>query len=134
MKASSDQAAASTSVNIAIVRGQLSTEVNVSALPAGGTVHNFEVKTGTGRERFVVPVAWHDPTRPPRLRVGDDVVVIGAVRRRWFRAGGGSQSRTEVVARVVGKAGSRRAATAIEAVVAELAGRDGSEGRKGIHQ
>jgi len=108
-------------VNVAILRGRLSTEVRVSELPSGGVVHNFEMKAGSGDDRFVVPVAWHDPSRPPKLKAGDDVVVIGAVRRRWFRAGGGSQSRTEVVAQRVGKAGSQSVRSAVAATVARLA-------------
>ena len=108
------------SFNVVALRGELATDMRVSDLPAGGVVHNFEVKTGVGETRHVVPVAWHDPVRPPRLVPGDEVVVVGAVRRRWFRAGGASQSRTEVVADTVARAGSSRAQKALAAARAGI--------------
>jgi len=108
------------SFNVAVIRGVVRGDVTISELGSGSVVHNFEVKT-TGRgERHVVPVAWHDPQRPPRLGPGDEVVVAGAVRRRWFRAGGGSQSRTELVADNVARAGSSRARTALAAAMSML--------------
>jgi len=106
------------SLNVAVVRGALTTEVRISELPAGGVVHNFEVKAGD--DGHSVPVAWHGPVRPPKLRRGDKVVVVGAVRRRWFRAGGASQSRTELLARSVAKQGSPRSARLLEDVAATL--------------
>lgn len=119
-KSNSPDAIAS-SVNVAVIRGVLATDVRVSELPAGGVVHNFEVKTGAGEHRHVVPVAWHDPVRPARLAPGDEVVVVGAVRRRWFRSGGGSQSRTELLAQTVAKADSSRAQKALAATLLLLA-------------
>jgi single-strand DNA-binding protein len=116
------------SFNVAVVRGALTADVRVSDLPAGGVVHNFEVRAGAGDERHTVPVAWHDPVRPPKLRRGDQVVVIGAVRRRWFRAGGGSRSRTELVARSVAKAGSLRIPRMLEEAAATLHASHRSEG------
>ena len=98
------------SFNLAAVRGVVTAEVRVSDLPGGGVVHNFDVRSDVGGDRHVVPVAWHDPVRPPRLRRGDEVVVVGVIRRRWFRAAGGSQSRTELMDESVAKIGSNRAA------------------------
>jgi single-strand DNA-binding protein len=52
---------------------------------------------------------------------GDEVVVVGTVRRRFFRAGGATQSRTEVLADKVVRASRTRAAQKlIEGVVALL--------------
>jgi single-strand DNA-binding protein len=49
------------------------------------------------------------------LDVDEEVVVLGRVRRRFFRTGGGTQSRTEVVAdQVVLCRHSKKAAAAIE--------------------
>jgi hypothetical protein len=48
-----------------------------------------------------VPVTWSGPAgTAPGLDAdtGDAVVAVGRVRRRFFRAGGVTQSRTEVVA------------------------------------
>ncbi|MEZ5244670.1 MAG: hypothetical protein R2707_06210 [Acidimicrobiales bacterium] len=110
------------SFNICVVQGELTSDVRVSDLPAGGVVHNFEMRAGADGEAHTVPVAWHDPIRPPKLRRGDGVVVVGAVRRRWFRAGGASHSRTELLADCVAKAGSIRSAKAVEAAAARLHG------------
>lgn len=101
------------SLNLAVVRGVLASEPRVTELPDGRTVHNFEVRADVRGDRTMVPVAWHDPARPPRLSKGDAVVVVGGVRRRWFRAGGGSQSRTEVLADDVARSGSARAERAL---------------------
>ena len=108
------------SFNVAVLRGALTTDVRVCDLPGGGVVHNFDVKAGAGDDRHVVPVAWHDPVRPPKLRRGDRVVVVGAVRRRWFRVGGGSRSRTELVARSVARTGSLRVARMLEDAAATM--------------
>jgi hypothetical protein len=57
-----------------------------------------------------VPVAWFDPpSGGPELRAGDRVVVTGRVRRRFFRAGGATASRTEVLAEEVLSTRRRRA-------------------------
>jgi single-strand DNA-binding protein len=46
-----------------------------------------------------VPVVWEGaPAVAVDLDVDAEVVVVGRVRRRWFRSGGATQSRTEVVA------------------------------------
>lgn len=46
-----------------------------------------------------VPVAWFDaPQRVHRWNKGASVVVAGAVVRRFYRAGGVTGSRTEIVA------------------------------------
>jgi len=42
------------------------------------------------------------------VAAGDEVVVTGRVRRRFYRAGGATQSRTEVVAHAVVRAGDGR--------------------------
>jgi single-strand DNA-binding protein len=110
------------SFNIAVLRGVLATGVRISELPAGSVVYNFDVRAGGVDGPHVVPIAWRDPVRPPRLARGDDVVVVGSVRRRWFRAGGASQSRTELLASCVARSSSARArrglAGAVEAIVA----------------
>jgi single-strand DNA-binding protein len=49
-----------------------------------------------------VPVVWFDaPPRAMNLDVDQEVLVVGRVRRRFFRSGGATQSRTEVVAEEV---------------------------------
>jgi single-stranded DNA-binding protein len=115
------------SMNIAILTGTLAAGPRVTELPNGSTVHNFELKTVNDDDRHDVPVAWHDPRRPPTLREGDAVVVVGAVRRRWFRAGAGSQSRTEVLASSVARDGSAGATRAIRSALNDVRKSESSE-------
>lgn len=115
--------------NFVAVRGVVTAEARVSVLPGGGVVHNFDVRADVGGDRHVVPVAWHDPVRPPRLRRGDEVVVVGVIRRRWFRAAGGSQSRTELLAESVARCGSNRAAGLLARVASAVAPPDPAKRR-----
>jgi len=93
--------------NIAVIRGSVRAEPTVRELPGGGVVVQFDVATTTeaaGRQLSVsVPVAWNDPTSAQLgvLAGGSEVLVVGTVRRRFFRVGGVTQSRTEVVADAV---------------------------------
>jgi single-strand DNA-binding protein len=111
MNDSNESAAAG---NVAVIRGALQGEPHVRDLPGGGIVAQFDVSTrirADGRGTSVsVPIAWNDPT-PSQLGVlvpGAEVVVVGTVRRRFFRVGGATQSRTEVVADAVIPARSRK--------------------------
>ena len=93
--------------NLAVIRGIVPNEPQRRDLPAGATVVQFDVTsrvvTGDRETRRSVPIAWNDPS-PAQLGVlqpGIEVVVVGTVRRRFFRVGGATQSRTEVVADAV---------------------------------
>ena len=85
-------------------------------LASGDELVNYEVTTPTTDGQLGVPVAWFAPARLPALGKGDEVVVVGAVRRRFFRAGGATMSRTEVVASTVARSGSRTAERAVQKV------------------
>lgn len=92
--------------NLAIVRGTVPNDPQLRDLPDGGVVAQFDVTTrldGGGRlVNQAVPVAWSDPPAAiEAITAGSDIVVIGTVRRRFFRVGGATQSRTEVVADAV---------------------------------
>jgi single-strand DNA-binding protein len=93
--------------NIAVIRGSVRAEPTARELPGGGVVVQFDVVTTTeadGRRLSLsVPVAWNDPTAAQLgvLAGGSEVLVVGTVRRRFFRVGGVTQSRTEVVADAV---------------------------------
>lgn len=119
----SQSADADAGVNIAVVGGVLSSDPRQVVLPSGSTLLNYEVSVaGADGRRESVPVAWVDPRRPPALKADDMVVVVGRVRRRFFRAGGSTQSRTEVVASVVARGDSRRADRAVDEAAAALGG------------
>ena len=89
-------------VNLVVVRGSLSSEPVQRDLTSGSTVVSLEVTTRHADEPTrTVPVSIFDPTKPDdilSLLPGDEVVVVGAVARRFFKTAGGTGSRTEVVA------------------------------------
>ncbi len=112
--------------NITVLRGPCANGTP-RELPGGGTVIQFDVITRVavdGRERSAaVPVAWYDPPATWRDVVGGDgeILVIGAVQRRFFRVGGATQSRTEVRAlRVVPASRRREVRRALDGVIAAL--------------
>ncbi len=85
-------------MNLVVLRGTLSSDPVDRQLVSGSTIWSLEVTSRTAEGVFSAPVAWLDPPHPPRVTSGDEVVVVGQVRRRFFRSGGSTQSRTEVVA------------------------------------
>jgi len=120
-------------MNVCVVRGVLSREPEVRELRNGGLVAEYDVTVAAhaGRPTETVPVCWFEPPDAGlRLAAGEAVLVVGRVRRRFFRTGTGTASRTEVVAdKVFGprqrKAGERAAsellASADDAIAAGAA-------------
>lgn len=115
--------------NLVVLRGHLSSPPRIRQLPSGSTLLQLEVTTpSTDDEPAVsVPVVWFDPPArsglDPATPESTEVIVRGTVRRRFFRAGGATVSRTEVVASLVVPA--RRAQTArrlLERARVDLAG------------
>ncbi len=100
--------------NVAIARGVLINDPRMTELPSGSVVWNYDLAT-TGHDgtKCSVPVAWVDPTRPQSMKAGDDVLVLGSIRRRFFRLSGLTRSRTELLAEVVAKSGTARATKAL---------------------
>jgi len=96
------------SLNLVVLRGVLSSEPVVRHLASGSVLVSLEVTTTTDEGNWSVPVAWFDPRSVPEWPAGREVVVTGVVRRRFFRSGGLTQSRTEVVASEVSLASSAR--------------------------
>lgn len=118
-------------MNVAVLRGTLSRAPEQRTLPSGDQLVAYEltVRPADGPAE-TVPVAWLDaPARATRFEAGAEVVVVGRVRRRFFRAGGGTGSRTEVVARSVLKATTVRADRAIAGAVELLQAESGEAGR-----
>ena len=86
-----------------VLQGVLSRHPEERVLPSGDRLVAYEVSVRS-REGAAesVPVVWPDaPVDGGGMLAGAEVVVTGRVRRRFFRAGGATQSRTEVVADVV---------------------------------
>lgn len=110
-------------VNVVALNGTLSRPASRRVLPSGTEVVTMEVTIR--REGFppdTVPVAWHNPPAwAGTLDEGVEVVVLGKVRRRFYRVSGITQSRTEVVAdSVFGPKGRRAARRALVAASAEV--------------
>ncbi|MEN9645399.1 MAG: hypothetical protein RL238_2068 [Actinomycetota bacterium] len=95
-------------MNCVVLRGHLSSEPQARELASGSTLWSLEITTATDEGAWSVPVAWFDPPSVPMFTVGDEVVVRGGVRRRFFRTAAGTQSRTEVVASDVVPANAKR--------------------------
>lgn len=111
-------------MNITVLQGRLSRPPERRALPSGDVLVAYEVTVPAqaGRRAESVPVVWPGaPGRADDLQREDEVVVVGRVRRRFFRAGGSTQSRTEVVAdQVVPARQVRRAERAVGLAVRAL--------------
>lgn len=109
----------SITANVAVLRGTVTSPPRTRELPSGSSVVQIEVTTRDDARTASVPVVVHD--RPVQVGTGDEVVVVGHVSRRFFRAGGVTQSRTEVVADRVVKSSRRRAVErALAGVIAAL--------------
>jgi len=103
----------------AVLLGRLARPAQQRILPSGARLVTLEVtvarRDGPAES---VPVAWFDaPAWAASLDTDAAVVVTGRVRRRFFQAGGYTQSRTEVVADRVVQA---RFATRARAAMAEM--------------
>ena len=109
-------------MNLVVVAGGLSSSPRIRTLPSGDTVANLEITTRDGSVTRSVPVAVRQPSKVvAALTPGTEILVVGSVSRRFFSAGGHTQSRTEVVAERVMSAGSRRrVVTALDRVAQQL--------------
>ena len=110
-------------MNVVVVAGRLSRPALSRELPSGDRLVGLEVTVvNDGAPAESVPVVWHDaPARAASFDTDDEVIVVGRVRRRFFRAGGATQSRTEVVAdTVLRPRQSRQVRTAVEAASERL--------------
>lgn len=96
-------------MNVVILQGTLSCPPIARDLPSGDHLVAYEVTTRPDDgPALSVPVCWFDPPKSAAaLAEGAEVVVTGRVRRRFFRAGGTTASRTEVVATAVVPVGRR---------------------------
>lgn len=114
-------------LNVVVLRGEVTGDVTVRELPSGDTVAQFDVTTrlAVGGRSITrsSPVALHDPPAAAldSLRAGGTFVIVGSVNRRFFRVGGATQSRTEVIAeRVTPERRRAQIARSISSVVDRL--------------
>jgi hypothetical protein len=112
------------SVNLAVVRGTCSSPAQTRVLPSGVALVSLQLTTRTEEGAVSVPVVVADPpVFVETLDAGDEVVVLGRCRRRFFRTGAGTGSRVEVEASSVVPARDRRRVGAlVRRAVAALEG------------
>ena len=85
-------------MNHVVLVGRLSSHPQQRTLVSGSELWSLELTTDTPDGAWSVPVAFFDPPAELAFQAGQELLVVGAVRRRFFRFAGGTQSRTEVVA------------------------------------
>ena len=88
-------------MNITVLRGALSRAPERRVLPSGDDLVEYQVTTPAADDRPAesVPVIWPDaPAGAEDYEPDAELVIIGRTRRRFFKAAGYTQSRTEVVA------------------------------------
>ena len=117
-----------TDTNLVVLRGCVHGDPLSRTLPSGVEVLQFDLATAIAADGRTstnsVPVAWTDPGTGGTALVtnGVELVVIGSVRRRFFRVAGATRSRTEVVAdSVIPTRRRKRVAAALGRAAARLA-------------
>lgn len=81
-------------LNIVVLVGEVTSPLVSRSLSNGDTASSFDMATHTNDGRLSVPVSMVGESSV--VVVGSHICVVGAVRRRFFRAGGSVTSRTEV--------------------------------------
>jgi single-strand DNA-binding protein len=111
-------------MNLAAVVGTLSSPPEVRTLASGTVLAQLQITTrAEGEAARSVPVAVTDPPAwVEDLEPGEEVAVLGTVHRRFFRAGGTTASRVEVVADRVVRARDRRGRARLAKTLHERAG------------
>lgn len=109
-------------LNLVMIQGVLSRPAQLVELPSGDRMLTLEVTVPrSDGPAETAPVQWPDPPAwASALDAGAEVAVLGRVRRRFFRAGGVTQSRTEVVAAKVARLSSRSRVQALTEEAAAL--------------
>jgi len=117
------------SCNLVVLAGEVTHDPEPREL-AAGVAWQFDIAAIVGGRaepsaRCVVPVNWSQPSDAEIAVVvaGAEVVVIGTVRRRFFRTGGRTVSRTEVIPdRVIPLRRRAAVAKAVAAAAEQISG------------
>jgi single-strand DNA-binding protein len=119
-------------INLVVLHGRLTRPAELRILPSGDRLLSFDLSIQRPGERAEsVPVTCSEPPAScVDLDVDETVVVVGRVRRRFFRSGGATQSRTEVVAETLVRARhAKRAKIALASAVNQLQAAQSAIGR-----
>jgi hypothetical protein len=100
-------------VNLAVLRGPCSGPAEVRVLESGTRLATLAVRCPAGtapdeRATSIPVTVWDPPAWVESLDAGDDIVVVGRMRRRFYQRPGGVGSRVDVEAELVGRARDRR--------------------------
>jgi single-strand DNA-binding protein len=110
--------------NVVVLIGRLARPAVLRQLPSGDTLVEYQLTVPRpGQRADSVPVVWEDPPATAAdLDTDDEVVVVGRVRRRFFRSASRTESRTEVVAeKVVPCRQAKRVSTVLADAQARIA-------------
>jgi single-strand DNA-binding protein len=109
------------SLNVAIVRGVCSSPPEIRVLPSEERLAQLQLTTRVDGRALSVPVSLIDPPAwLEELDAGDEIVALGPVRRRFFRAGGTTASRVEIEAEIVCRSRDRRRSRSLRTRVEAL--------------
>jgi single-strand DNA-binding protein len=114
--------------NVVVLIGRLARPVQLRHLPSGDAIAEYQLTVRRdGQRAESVPVVWESPPAAAGDHDTDsELLVVGRVRRRFFRAGARTESRTEVVAEAVVPC---RQAKRVRAALSEACDRIGSAAR-----
>jgi single-strand DNA-binding protein len=103
-------------INLGLVWGTCSDTPDVRELASGRRIATVAIRVKTGDEPATsVPVAvWDPPGWLEMIGAGDELVVLGRVRRRFYRgASGAATAKVELEAQAVARARDRRRVRAL---------------------
>jgi hypothetical protein len=103
-------------VNLVVLRGLASAPPTTKELPSGTRLVTLSLRVpGPHEHATSAPVVlWDPPAWVCDVTVDEPLVIVGALQRRFFQSGGGTGTRVEVVAALVGRGGDRRRLAAAE--------------------
>jgi hypothetical protein len=111
-------------MNIAVVAGVVSADIDLRTLNDGTLAYAFDLKTGLAGAAGTVPVSWIDPPSRVDLVAGDEVLVVGHVQKRFYRVGAQTVAKTELLVHSLTPVrAKRRISTVLGDVVDEVLSR-----------
>jgi single-strand DNA-binding protein len=115
-------------MNVVAVRGRLSSQPVTHELQSGSVLVSLELTTRVDDAAASVPLVWFDPPSPVAVVEGDEIAAVGSVRRRFYRTGGSTQSRTEVVVALLARSNDKRAMARQRKWLSSAMGAEGVDG------
>ena len=109
-------------VNVGLVVGACSAVPEVRVLESGSRVASLAVRCPApdGRATSVPVTVWDPPAWVAELEPGDQVVVVGSLRRRFYRGSAGVGSRVDLESTGISRARDGRRVRALLARVSAV--------------